>query len=300
MSEVKRMSDYESQALRAIHAWKTPEQTWFGRAMEAINWPLGKAFDLATSNEQIRYVITKSLAGTLKVINDLALWTVSHESIFEEYRRFGHPINTHRDLKFLDLEHVDRTIGWLGTKYNSTAFVEGGATGTIGLPGIPVDIVALLTLSQRAVGEYATYCGFDVSNQEERLFALNILAYASSPSDAAKYAALAQLVKIAEDVARRKTWQVLEEQTFVKIVQAIAKSIGVRLTKAKLAQVIPVLGAGIGGGFNAYYASKVCDAAFYLYRERFLAEKYGPDVIEETVKPAADVYPHYEDEMVPE
>jgi len=288
------MSEYERQALDAIHAWKTPQITWFGRAMEVINWPLAKAFDVAMNNEQVKQVINNSLSGTLKVTNDLALLTVRHEAIFEEYRKAGHTIETHNDLISLDLEYIDKTIGWLSVKYNSAAFVEGGTTGIVGLPGIPADIVALLTLCQRAVGEYATYCGFDVSKQPERLFALNILAYASSPTDGAKYLALAQLVKLAEDVAKRKTWQVLEEQTFVKIVQTIAKSVGVRLTKAKLGQVIPVLGAGIGGGFNAYYVSKVCDAAFYLYRERFLAEKYGPEVIEETVVPANNLEPTYE------
>jgi hypothetical protein len=54
-----------------------------------------------------------------------------------------------------------------------------------------------------------------------------------------------------------------------------------RLTKAKLAEVIPGAGAVIGGGFNAYFTAKVCDAAYFLYRERFLAEKYGADVIGE-------------------
>jgi hypothetical protein len=38
-------------------------------------------------------------------------------------------------------------------------------------------------------------------------------------------------------------------------------------------------GAFVGGGFNAYYTSKVCDAAFFLYRERWLIEKYGAEVI---------------------
>lgn len=38
---------------------------------------------------------------------------------------------------------------------------------------------------------------------------------------------------------------------------------------------MPVVGAAVGAGFNAYYTSKVCDAAFYLYRERFLQRKYG-------------------------
>ena len=104
---------------------------------------------------------------------------------------------------------------------------------------------------------------------------------------------MAQLVKIAQDVAKKKAWKDLEKHAFVKVIQAIAKSIGVRLTKAKLAQIVPVTGALVGGGFNSYFTSKVCDAAFYLYRERFLARKFGPDVIEETVKPAEDLEAGY-------
>jgi len=40
---------------------------------------------------------------------------------------------------------------------------------------------------------------------------------------------------------------------------------------------------------------KVCNAAFYLYRERFLAAKYGDDIIEETVKPAVEYEPAMDD-----
>lgn len=163
------------------------------------------------------------------------------------------------------------------------------------MPGIPSDIVALITLNQRAIGEYATYCGFDICSQQERLFALNILGLASSPNDASKQVAMAQLVRIAQDVAKKRTWKQLEESTFVRIVQIIARSLGVRLTKAKLAQVVPATGALVGGGFNAYYTSKVCDAAFFLYRERLLAERYGSNVIETTVKPASALEPNYED-----
>jgi hypothetical protein len=119
------------------------------------------------------------------------------------------------------------------------------------------------------------------------LFALNVLGLASSPTGASKAVAMAQLVKIAKEVAQKKTWKDLEKHVFVQIVQRIAKTLSIRLTKAKLAQVIPAAGAAIGGGFNAYYTSKVCDAAYFLYRERFLARKYGADIIEVTVKPAA-------------
>lgn len=218
--------------------------------------------------------------------SNVSQWTVRPESILEEFRKAGHPIDKHQDIHQLDLEHVDRIIGWLTMKYRGFAFAEGAATGAAGLPGIPVDVVALLTMSLRAIGEYATYCGFDISTQHERLFALNVLGLASSPTDAAKQVTMAQLVRIATDVAKKKTWKDLEQHLFVKVVQQIAKQLGVRLTKAKLAQVIPVVGAGVGGGFNAYYVSRVCDAAYFLYRERLLAEKYGPEIIEQAVKPA--------------
>lgn len=88
----------------------------------------------------------------------------------------------------------------------------------------------------------------------------------------------------------------MEQHAFVQLIQQIAKALGIRLTKAKLAQILPGVGAAVGGGFNAYFTDKVCDAAYYLYRERFLAAKYGADEIEITVEPAKDIDPHYPEE----
>jgi uncharacterized protein (DUF697 family) len=230
----------------------------------------------------------------------VAQWSVRPEAIYSEFREAGHAgINKSSDLFDLDLEIIGRTVGWLDAKYKGIALAEGAGTGSVGLPGIPADLVALLTLTLRAIGEYATYYGFDVSSQQERLFALNVLGLASSPTDSSKALALAQLVRIAQDVAKKRTWQQLEQHAFVQLIQQLAKALGVRLTKAKLAQVIPVAGAAVGGGFNAYFTYKVCDAAYYLYRERFLAQKYGPDVIEVTVEPASDPDPHYPEEAEP-
>ena len=290
-------SEYELTSIKQIHEWKNPQVGWSGKAMEIIDWPLKKAGDLITDVPGVEWVIEKSVGGLVNLLNNLALWSVRPDAIFKEFRDRGFSdIKSAKVIFSLDLEDVDKTIGWLGAKYKSFATSEGAAAGFIGLPGIPPDIVALITLNQRAIGEYATYCGFDISSQYERLFALNILGFASSPNDAAKQIALAQLVRIAKDVAKKKVWKDLEQHTFVRIIQIIARSLGVRLTKAKLSQVIPVTGAVVGSGFNAYYTSKVCDAAYFLYRERFLAEKYGSNVIEETVQSAQDFEPDYQDE----
>lgn len=293
----KELSRYEKEAIASIHEWKNPEISWFGNALEIINWPLEKAGNFITEVPGVDWVIEKALGGLVGLLNDLAHWTVRPDSIYEEYRKAGFEhIKSFEDIFSLDLEDADRANGWLSAKYKTLATTEGAATGYVGLPGIAPDIIALITLNQRAIGEYATYYGFDISSQQERLFALNILGLASSPNDAAKQVAMAQLVKIAKDVAKKKVWKDLEQHSFVRVMQIIARSLSIRLTKAKLAQMVPVTGAVVGGGFNAYYTNKVCDAAFYLYRERFLAEKYGADIIEVTVNPADDLEPDYDDE----
>ena len=289
--------EYDDRAIREIHAWKNPEIGWFGQAMKLVNWPLDKAGDLFLATPGLGDVVRRSIQGMTSVCNDLAQWTVRPESICEEFRKAGHlEVRKPADVINLPLEQVDRVVSWLDAKYKGIALVEGAGTGFVGLFGIPPDVVALISLNLRAVGEYATYYGFDVSSQEERLFILNVLGLASSPTDASKCLAMAQLVRIAQDVAMKRTWKELEQHTFVQVIQQISKALGIRLTKAKLAQVLPVAGAAIGGGFNAYFTAKVCDAARYLYRERFLAEKYGPGVIEATVKPAENIDPQYPEE----
>ena len=294
---MNKPSDYEQHAIREIHVWKNPEIGWFGEAMKMLNWPLDKAADFILETPGVGDVIKNSIQGITSICNDLAQWTVRAEAIYKEFRDIGHTtIKKPTDILALDLGHVDRVVGWLDAKYKGIALVEGAGFGSLGLAGIPPDLAALMTYNLRAIGEYATYYGFDVSSQEERLFVMNVLGLASSPTDSSKALAMAQLVRIAQDVAKKRTWKQLEQHTFVQLIQQIAKALGIRLTKAKLAQTVPVTGAAVGGGFNIYFTAKVCDAAYYLYRERFLAAKYGPDVIEITVEPAQDIDPHYPEE----
>ena len=292
----KRLSDYERQALKQIHEWKDPKLSWFDQAMRAISWPLDKAGDFIIETPGLGDAIKKAIGGIVNVSNDVAQWSVRPEAIYEEFRTADHKIHKRLDIFSLDLADVDNVANRLDAKYRDWAFGEGAATGALGAFGIAVDIPALVALNLRAIGEYATYYGFDVSLQQERLFAMNVLGLASSPEDAAKEVAMAQLVRIAQDVAKKRTWKALEEHTFVKIIQQISKALGIRLTKAKLAQTVPVVGAVVGGGFNAYYTTKVCDAAYYLYRERFLAEKCGANTIEVTVEPAKEPDPGYDEQ----
>ncbi len=283
-----RPSAYERRVREQIHEWKNPAQGWFGQTMREIGWPverLGTLLQNAADAAGLPDVISKALAGLVRSLTDAATWTVRTNAVYGEFRNTGHDVLKPIDIFALDLEQVDKTVGRLDAKYTGMAFTEGAAAGAIGVPGLIADIPALVTLNLRAIGEYATYYGFDVTSQRERLFAMHVLGLASSPSDAAKAPVMAQLARIAADAAKRKTWKVLEERAFVRVIQQLAKALGIRLTKAKLGQAVPIMGAAVGGGFNAYFTARVCDAAYYLYRERFLAEKYGPEVIDLTAEP---------------
>ncbi len=201
-------SPYEDNAVREIEAWKHPDLGWFGKAMQVINVPLDKAGDAVLKTPGVGWAIQKSIGGLVNVTNDAAQWSVRPDVIYEEYRKSGHAhVHSAGHLATLDLEHVDRAVGWLAAKYKGAALTEGAAFGAMGLLGIPPDIVALVGLNLRAIGEYATYCGFDSSSQGERLYAMHVLGLASSPNDGAKGLAMAELVKIAKDVATKKAWK---------------------------------------------------------------------------------------------
>ncbi|MCK2083561.1 EcsC family protein [Aeromonas sp. 3925] len=292
--ELSMLSDYEKRALLQIHAWKNPQQTWYDKAMNYVGRPFEFAGQVVDQVPGFTTTCTNAMNGIVNLVNDASQWSVRPDAIFEELSDVSkRKISSLEHIPLLDLQVVDKAIGWLDTKYEGIALVEGAAAGgaavlspAVALATIPADLFALTALNLRAIGEYGTYCGFEMTSQEERLFALNVLALASSSSDRGKQVALAHLVKIARDVALKKTWDKLEDYMFVQVVKSIAKSLSIDLTKAKLANVIPAAGAVISGGFNAYYTDKVCKSAFYLYRERLLALKYGPEVIEITVPPA--------------
>jgi hypothetical protein len=76
-------------------------------------------------------------------------------------------------------------------------------------------------------------------------------------------------------LARRATWEQLNQSVVTGVVQKVFSRLGFRLTQRKLGQAVPVLGTVIGAGMNARVMLSVIDNAEHVYRERFLREKYG-------------------------
>lgn len=272
-------SDYERRALREIQRWKEPKMGWFGATVRRVNTALHSATDLIRKVPGVDWTIDNVVAGLLRVTNEIVQDSVWTDGVYTDYHAAGHAVSAPTDIHRLDLEHVDSVMYGLDAKYRGVAAAEGAATGYAGAAGILPDVVALVAINLRAAGEYATYCGFDLSDPTERFFALQVLNAVSQPTDAAKQAALVPVIRVSHAIARQQTLQTIEQVTLTQAIRNAARALGIQLTRRKLAQVVPVAGAVVGSGFNAYYTSKVCDAAFFLYRERLLMAKYGVGLV---------------------
>ncbi len=276
LPDIRYPSLYEQQALEDILSWRKPQNDWITRASNSMQAKLNELTGHLRKIPGVDWTIDNVVTGLINVTNEIAQDTVWHDSIFGAYREAGHPhVESYNHIAFLDLEHIDQMLDGLAGKYKSIAAVEGIATGFAGMAGILPDIVALITMNLRAAGEYATYCGFDITQPEERLYALHILDVSAKPKEELGPALLDQLHQVPNNFARKKTLKTIEQFAVSGTVRTIAKSVATRITKSKLAQVMPVAGAVVAGGFNSLYTHTVCDAAYHLYRERFLFGKYG-------------------------
>src|SRR5580700_5767914 len=124
------LTRYEQHAVREIDLFKNPAQTWLTGAWEQVNKPLEWLGDRAFDNP-VGATVAKAVHGVVSVINDGASWSVRSEAIYEEFRADGHCVRQGPDVRQLDLEHVDKTVGYLAAKYKLTAAAEGAATGSL-------------------------------------------------------------------------------------------------------------------------------------------------------------------------
>lgn len=270
------MDAYEKKARDEVELWMNPPRTWFDDALRTLNAPIEAAADWAMDTS-VGEAVAKAVEGCVSLINDAASWSVREEAVYSEFRDNGHTkVTAAKDIAELSLEKVETTLGYLGAKYKTVAAAEGAGAGALGLPGIAIDVPVIIGLALRAVAEYGTYYGYSMDSEGERRVVIGILGAASAgKSLAAKQTAMAQLAKAVTMAGKRVAWRELERLGVVMGMKKLAEQLGIRLTKAKLAQAVPGVGAFVGAGFNAWYMDKVCETAFMVYRARFLGIDIG-------------------------
>lgn len=260
----------------------------------------------------------RAARGLGKATSKFAEKSLSEQRILRTYKRAGHPVADLVKLRELDLQIVDGVRPKrLDLVYASLAGLEGAASGAVvsggealatfgsvasagaaAAPGLgaiatamAADATFALAATSRAVAHVGAYYGYDPTEPGESLFAMSVINLGTATTSGAKYYAYRELSQLAQGLARRATWTVLNEHILTRVAQKFASDMSVRLTQRKLGQIVPVAGILIGAGLNYHLLDEVCESAYWAYRERFLRDKEGGtafDVATPTPEPRID------------
>ncbi len=247
------LTKYEEQQLQDIRSWKEEEPSAVSKGVGAMTAPLAWAVRKAVPEEAILAALTasNSLAKTLARPADLL-------------REAG--VESLDDLRALPLERLDALADSVHSWAIGFAAAEGAAGGASGLVGLVFDIPASITLALRTIHKIGLCYGYTCSSEEDARFAYGILGASGANVMDDKIAALTML-RAEKTVAGRITPDAL-----VKAAQALAKQLGIHLTKRKALAAIPLVGAGIGGSVNAWWMREVGWAARRAFQERWLQD----------------------------
>lgn len=147
--------------------------------------------------------------------------------------------------------------------YQNAASVEGAVTGAGGILLGFVDFPAFLTIKIKMLFEIASLYGFDVNDYQERLYILYIFQLTFSSQEGRN------------DVYRRiKDWEEYKNNLPLNVEdfdwRAFQQEYRDYIDLAKMAQLIPVVGAAVGAVANYQLVKQLGKTAMNCYRMRLL------------------------------
>lgn len=174
---------------------------------------------------------------------------------------FGAQHTTGSPLQGQDLQSRELVIAEKIKFYRTTAAVEGGITGAGGLLLGLADFPILLALKIKLLFEVASAYGYDLDDYRERIYLLHIfeLAFSSHQHRRAVYQKMENWEQKSKDLPadiHQFDWRHFQQEyrDYIDL--------------AKMAQLIPVIGAPVGVLVNYRLIKKLGETAMNAYRMR--------------------------------
>ena len=159
--------------------------------------------------------------------------------------------------------------------YRTTAAVEGGVTGAGGILLGLADFPILLSLKLKLLFDIASMYGHDVMDYKERVYLLHIFELAFSSHEHRKNIYLKMVSWEEKSKALPEDINQFDWRSFQQEYRDY-------IDLAKLAQLVPVIGAPVGAVVNYKLIKKLGITAMNAYRMRWV-DRGGEDIIEEIV-----------------
>jgi hypothetical protein len=248
------MSDYDTQALEELRRWQDEMQRGPG------------LWNRATSGVQRKinsYIPEKIHTGITAVIKQMTQGVLS-----------GSKFTASTPLLEGSLAERETRVREKIDRYRKTAAAEGGITGAGGFLLGLADFPLLLSIKFKLLFEIAALYGFSGDDYRERLYLLHIFQLAFS-SDAHRADVYQKMQRWHERSAQLPAS--IDEFDWRKFQQEYRDYIDL----AKLAQLLPVIGAPVGVIVNNSLLKKLGATAMNAYRMRWferpaLADRRAP------------------------
>jgi len=175
---------------------------------------------------------------------------------------FGSKYTTRKPVKDKSLEVREAIIQEKINSYRQTAAAEGGITGAGGFVFSLADFPLLLTIKFKLLFEIAAIYGYSGKDYRERLYILYIFQLAFSSREHQRNIFLQmvdwdqKLHELPEDI-HQFNWRTFQQEYRDY------------LDVAKLAQMIPIIGAAVGFVVNYRLVNKLGETAMNAYRMRW-------------------------------
>lgn len=172
-----------------------------------------------------------------------------------------------------DLDACETTARRVQAWASGANALSGGIGGFFGAAGLAADVPATLLLAAHTVR--ATACAYGITGDDpaERAYRLAVLDLATALADrrrAQAIAAIRQLATRIDTLAGPPATDPAAEWLLDKVVERIARQLGLSLGGRKLGQVVPVVGGLVAAGVNAGFQTDIARSARYAYRQRWL------------------------------
>lgn len=171
-------------------------------------------------------------------------------------------------MSFGSLQEREEAVRNRITTYKRTASVEGGVAGAGGFVLAAVDLPALMAIKIKLLFEICALYGYDSRDPVERLYILRIfqLAFSSARNRPQALAALEATLPLADEAISPAEidWRQfqLEYRDYIDL--------------AKMAQLLPVIGAPVGAIANWRLTAHLANTAIQAYRLRWFNEARRP------------------------
>jgi hypothetical protein len=241
------MNEYNRKAKRELRAWQ--------RHMQKSPSILNK--------------LTKKLQTKINKIIPEKLHNAITEAIKQMIRAvlFGAGLSSSKPEEIHTLEITEAVLQERINMYKKTAAAEGGITGAGGILMTFADFPILISIKLKMLFDIAGRYGYDVSDYKERIFILHIFQLAFSSQEHRKNVYLQMIDWKTKAAALPKEINQFDWRNFQQEYRDY-------IDLAKLAQMIPIIGAAVGLIINYRLLKKLGSTAMNVYRMRLDEDGY--------------------------